>query len=455
MSCYAKYTNTPHLLSTLPWSQPGKDDTCVRGQSETARRSVTVMQPHPVLERIMCGEPLALTDFRDALRYEIDLLPVLERTPQDPQWHAEGNVAIHTDLVLAETYRQLDEQGLGPRTRLVRVLAALLHDIGKPLTTRTEEQDGRKRVISPRHADRGRSYLARKLPALGLPSEVIDDVMALVGHHHDLKRAVTSSRTPFDYHRLARLVSLEELYWLEQANMRGRHAPDVQEQLDVVELFKFEAQDRNVWNTRDPYEDWREVVVGELAALPSVTKAFVVAQGVLDAEAGRIFTPQEAVARSYRYRDAHPELVVLCGPSGSGKTSYVHQWLPEHVHIDLNGLREELTGDPLDQSENGRVMQQAKERLRAALRAKQRVVWDATNLRKQHRDVILGLGFGYHAYTHLLAFRGADDTYARRNAGRQHAVGGDVLERQLQGWEFPYATEAHAFTVVDLTENED
>lgn len=413
------------------------------------------MQLHPTLERIAQGEPLPFPKFRNTLHYELGLLPELERTPQDAAWHAEGDVAVHTDLVLTETYRQLDVEGADAHTRLVRVLAALLHDIAKPLTTRVEIQNGRERTISPRHADRGRSYLAWKLPALGLSADIIDDVMALVGHHHDLKRVVTSPKTFFDYHRLARLAPIEKLYRLEQADMRGRHAPDVQEQLDIVELFRLEAQDRGLWNTREPFRKWRETIMSELAGFPLITQEFVFAQGVLDAEAGRIFTPEEAIARSYSYRDAHPELVVLCGPSGSGKTSYVYQWLPDHVHVNLDGIREEITGDPLDQSENGRVMQEAKERLRAALRAKQRVVWDATNIRRQHRDTILGLGFDYHAYTQLVAFRGSGEMYARRNARREHDVGGSVLEKQLHAWEFPYATEAHAFTIVDLRENED
>ncbi len=32
----------------------------------------------------------------------------LKDTPQDPEWHAEGDVHTHTAMVLAELYRELD-----------------------------------------------------------------------------------------------------------------------------------------------------------------------------------------------------------------------------------------------------------------------------------------------------------------------------------------------------------
>lgn len=84
----------------------------------------------------------------EALGDVLPLLADLARTPQDPEWHGEGDVATHTHLVLAEAYDLAE--GLRPEDRLVFVLAAALHDLGKALTTRRAEADtGQRRTISP------------------------------------------------------------------------------------------------------------------------------------------------------------------------------------------------------------------------------------------------------------------------------------------------------------------
>ncbi|MCL2648572.1 MAG: HD domain-containing protein [Phycisphaerales bacterium] len=70
----------------------------------------------------------------------------LEATPQDAEWHAEGNVLVHTKMVCEalaglEEWRSLDEAA-----REIVFVAALMHDIGKPDCTKT--QDGR--IVSHR-----------------------------------------------------------------------------------------------------------------------------------------------------------------------------------------------------------------------------------------------------------------------------------------------------------------
>jgi hypothetical protein len=102
-----------------------------------------------------------------------DLFPLLKlykSTPQDPQWHAEGNVHIHTGMVLEETYRILatEAKHLNRERRLSLILGALFHDITKPLTTKQQEIQGLMRTVAPKHESKGRSYLSLKLIAMGL-----------------------------------------------------------------------------------------------------------------------------------------------------------------------------------------------------------------------------------------------------------------------------------------------
>ncbi|WP_019586919.1 AAA family ATPase [Deinococcus apachensis] len=401
----------------------------------------------PFLLDLQAGGQPDFPAFVETLGDVLLLLADLARTPQDPEWHGEGDVATHTHVVLAEAYDLAE--GLRPEDRLVFVLAAALHDLGKALTSRrTEDATGQRRVISPRHADRGRSYLAYRLPELGLPYPVIHGVMALVGHHHDLGRTLNAGSEQA-YRRLARQVNLPLLYLLEVADIRGRIAADRESRLEDLELFRLGAQEYGVWDTPDPYREWRDVIDGELAAFSPQYRDLVREGGILDYEEGLIQTPHEAIARGYAARAGFPQLVVTCGPSGSGKSAWVAEHLPDFDVVSLDLLREELAGKRADQSVNGRVLQVAKERLKASLRARRRVVWDATNTRRDFRGIPLRLGFDYGALTTLAVFQPPLGTIFERNPARTYVVPAHVVASQVENAEFPYVTEAHCTLVLD------
>ncbi len=80
-------------------------------------------------------------------------------TPQEPEWHPEGDVWIHTLMVTDEAARIAN---LEPRTQnLLLILSSFLHDFGKPLTTKIV--DGKIRSLG--HEEAGvepiKSFLGR------------------------------------------------------------------------------------------------------------------------------------------------------------------------------------------------------------------------------------------------------------------------------------------------------
>ncbi|ULH17086.1 AAA family ATPase (plasmid) [Deinococcus sp. KNUC1210] len=403
----------------------------------------------PLLEELLHGASPDLAAMTAALG---DVLPLLDRlpaTPQDALWHAEGTVAVHTAWVLNEAYTLAAAHELEPEARLTLILAALLHDIGKPLTTRTSEDvTGQERIISPRHADRGRSYLAYRLPELQLPTAVQSGVMALVGHHHDLGRTLEAG-TQAAYRRLARQVDLRQLYLLELADTRGRLSADRTSRLEDLELFRLQAEDYGLWNEADPCADWEAHLQTALSAAPVSQLDLTLQRGILDFEAGLIQTPEEAISRSYPARAGFPELVVMCGPSGSGKSSWIAEHLPDHTVVSLDALRDKLAGKRADQSVNGQVLQAAKEQLRVVLRRRGKVVWDATNTRRDFRRVPLSLGLDYGALTTLVVFQPPVSTLFSRNPARVQSVPAQVLAAQIENAEFPYLPEAHRTLLLD------
>lgn len=402
-----------------------------------------------IIDSLLQGEQPAPAELLDALEPTFPLIGQLADTPQDPEWHAEGNVRIHTEMVIAEAYK-LSAQ-LDPDSERVQalILSAALHDIGKALVTREEEINGKVRITSPRHAATGRSYAAPLLPLLGLPQLTNQRIMAGIGHHHDPRKMLTRDAKQSRYWRLSRVAEAKMIYLLELADTSGRinAGPDAHIS-ETNELFKLAAEEAGIWETQNPYADWDATIAEQLANESAAALGYVRAAARRQFETGQIFTPEEAIAKTHPYRGNFAELVVMCAPSGSGKSQWIDQHLPEHSRISLDTIREELTGRRDRMNKEGQVMQLAKKRLREALAAKQKIVWDATSLRTDGRSIILGLGHDYHALTTIVAFATPPALLFQRNKKRKHQIPTAVIERQLANMEWPNAYEAHHFITV-------
>ena len=385
--------------------------------------------PNPFITAIEGGATPSIAAFVDALGAAIPGLLELEDTPQDPSWHAEGNVLIHTGMVLDAAYELLATRArhLVGQRRTALILAAALHDIAKPKTTKTMEIRGVSRIAAPRHEMQGRSELIPQLLGLGLAWPLVELTVDLVGYHVTPKFLVVKGRERGAYLGLARAADPELLYWLELADMLGRTCADQAEQIEHIEMFGLFARDAGAWRRfGDEAPAWRARYREALRGLPQATQDVSYAQFVADLCAGRITQPEEGLARSYRYREPFPELVLTVGPSGAGKSTWVGRHLGDHTCISLDAIRAEL-GDRSDQSNNAKVRQIARDRLREGLRRKAKLVWDATSLRRDYRDAVTDVARDYGGLVTMVCFPRSTQDYARGNADRPTPVPAAVL----------------------------
>ena len=98
----------------------------------------------------------------DLLARRFDWISDMQGVAQDPIWHSEGDVFVHTQMVLDALMGLPEFQNLSDQDKHILVTAALLHDVEKRSTTMTEVIDGQERIVSPRHAKRG-EFTARML----------------------------------------------------------------------------------------------------------------------------------------------------------------------------------------------------------------------------------------------------------------------------------------------------
>ena len=151
-------------------------------------------------------------------------LDALRGVPQDPEWHPEGDVWVHTLMVL-DVAASLRRGGTGEDLALM--LGALCHDLGKPATT--ERVDGR--IRSYRHDVAGVAPTRALLGRMRAPGTLVDRVAALVEHHLAPALFVKNGTTAKGYRRLARKleragVGIELLVRVARADHLGRTTAD-------------------------------------------------------------------------------------------------------------------------------------------------------------------------------------------------------------------------------------
>jgi putative nucleotidyltransferase with HDIG domain len=354
------------------------------------------------------------------------LLP-LAATPQDPSYHAEGDVLTHTGMVVEALAQLVDWRSLPAEARAELFAAALLHDIGKPECTRFEAGS----ITSRGHARAG-APIARQLLwstegfGAAIPFAARERVVALVRLHGlpiwfldrpDLDRAILGA---------SMRVRLDEVALLAEADARGRRCSsraDQDELLARIMLFREQCAAHGCLAEPFPF--------------PS------------DHSRVRYFRGLQQDPRYQAYDQSWGEVVVLAGLPGVGKDTWVRANLPGVPCIALDAIRAELDVDPADGQ--GAVVAAARERARTLLRQKQRFVWNATNLTRQIRDPLIDLLLAYGARVQIVYLDAPLDVVLRRNRHRAAPVPETVIRRLATKIEPPDLTESHRVDLIDAS----
>ena len=343
-------------------------------------------------------------------------------TGQDAGFHAEGDVWTHTRMVVDALVALPAWRGLDADARAIVFAASLLHDVGKPSTTRDEGG----RLTSRGHSARGEHLVRRWLWRDGVPFGVREHVCALVRHHQVPFFGVT--RPAADAARTAARLSLRLRHdWLclvAEADARGRRCADAADQariLDHVALWAEHCRELGALDRPRAFaSDHTRVVYLEAD------------------DAGR--RSPDVLAHD----DTAAEVVVLSGLPATGKDSWLRAHRPELPVVSLDAMRAELDVDGAD--DQGAVIAAARDAARGHLRAATPFAWNATNVSARVRGRVIELLRGYRARVHVVYCEAPAEVQEARNRRRPSPVPAAAIDRMLDRWTVPALDEAHAVT---------
>ncbi len=171
-----------------------------------------------------------------AIETQYPELHALIDCPQEPEWHPEGDVWIHTMMVLdaAANIVRRPEGNFSEEERLAACLGAICHDFGKPSTTKLEEG----RVRSRGHEEAGVEPTEAFFERLAFSEHLQRTAVCIAKDHlkpdalfRDLQKGLLS---PVQYRNLVRrlLKRLGTVPWRvflagSEADFRGRTLPNV------------------------------------------------------------------------------------------------------------------------------------------------------------------------------------------------------------------------------------
>jgi len=152
----------------------------------------------------------------------------LKKVEQSPIYHPEGNVWNHVMLVIDEAAKVREKS----KDRRALMWAALLHDIGKPPTTKVRKG----RITSYNHDKEGENMAFNFLSYFTENEEFKIKVSKLVRYHMHILYVLKD--LPFkDMDGMKRDVDIEELALLGLSDRLGRLGKNEEEEKENIKLF--------------------------------------------------------------------------------------------------------------------------------------------------------------------------------------------------------------------------
>jgi putative nucleotidyltransferase with HDIG domain len=351
-----------------------------------------------------------------SLETEFDWLRNLGSCPQDPRYHAEGDVLTHTKLVCEALVSLSQWRALPAKERSVLFAAALLHDVAKPAATQIQE-DGA--ISSKGHVLQGAKMAQQILWDLNVPFCEREAIVALVKYGSLPLWFWDKPNPERSIIKTSQIIRCDMLAMLAEADVRGRYCDDQAQLFERIDFFREFAQENKCYD--------------QPRVFTTPHSRFI------------YFQKEDGNPNYEAYDDTRFEVIIMSGLPGSGKDTWIKENLPDWQVISLDELRLKMNVAPND--DQAIVANAAKAIAKEYMRKGESFVWNATNLNSQLRAMLIRLFASYQARIRIVYLEAPWEELLRRNKHRTAKVPEKVLYRMRNRLDVPNITEAHEIFV--------
>lgn len=347
----------------------------------------------------------------------------MKDTMQHYEWHGEGNVFIHTEMVLNELMNLKEYQELLEIEQMILAYSAFFHDISKFETSTIENgiisskghaKLGEKKarlILSGIHFDPMRYYG----PRLDKFDFYFREKIVMLVRYHGYP-VFYLDKHKYDLIKLSLKVNIKHLYILCKADLLGRitSKENKEESLMKLDYFKEKALEFNCYENEFQFEN-------EFAKMYFLKN-------------NRFYTP---------YIEKHSKVYLMVGIPGVGKDFYIKNNLKDINEISLDKLRIEMKVKRGDKKREGRLIQEAKKRAKEFLAKKEDFVWNATNTNISFREPLIDLFLSYKAEVEIIYIEKDFDIVLKQNKNRKNSIPEAYIFDKLRFIDIPTKDEAH------------
>lgn len=354
----------------------------------------------------------------NAIEKEFDWFRDMKGVQQDPEWHAEGDVFVHTKMVVEALISHPDFQELSEQDKHILFTTAMLHDVEKRSTTEEEYVDGKLRITSRNHAKKGektaRTILYKDIPT---PFHIREHICKLVRHHGLPIWNMDKENPRRDAIEASVKLDTKLLALIARADILGRTASDSDDMLTRVEIFEEICKENDCWGKQKEFKS----------------------------NLGRryFFQNEEAYAGYEPFDEKNFIAYVMCALPGSGKDSYIKNNLSHIPMVSIDDLRRERKVKRGDTKEEGHIYQDVKEMCKVHMRLRQDFVFNATNITKDMRGKVIKEFEEYGAKVTVIYIEVPYRELLKQNHNREHKVPEDAIEDMIWGLDTPDVTECY------------
>lgn len=357
-------------------------------------------------------------DWKDIEEIFPHMVESMKETPQEPDYHAEGDVWTHTKMVVEALLDNLEYRLLPDNEKEIMFWTTLFHDIGKPgVTTRNEDNN---RITSRGHSRRGMQDARLIMWHSCFPPELRESVARLILTHQEPFVWINEANI-FKIRKMSQSVNMNHLRLMANSDAIGRETiPRNEKQtiLDRVELFAFACEEEKCLH--NPWTHNFENLHAE--------RIYWESEG--NSHPDRVVVWEEA-----------SDVIFLSGLPASGKDTWVSKFGEGKPVLSFDDARAMFGYKQTDN--HGEAVQYVIKQAKILLAKREPFIWNATHLSPLTRDKHINLLRQYGAKVRILHLENDPKKLVSNNQSRDVTLMNEKIMKMAYNWEPPLPTDGH------------